>query len=216
MTMIRAVNFLLVCCAIARTCASSRVKTTKAPVASPKATSAFNDAAAIDILSRVNALRAQRAGTPPVVWDPALAASARGWADRLAEADVLSHSSLPFGENVAIVGSTANANAGAVAVAMWYSEAPKYNGSERSAPHYTQLVWASTVRIGAGASINARGDRAYVVMEFDPPGNFRGQFASNVRPYRAQSPKAQSPKAQSPPIPRPIPYRRGRWALCKT
>ncbi|XP_046851347.1 SCO-spondin-like [Xenia sp. Carnegie-2017] len=45
---------------------------------------------------------------------------------------------------------------------------------------FTQLVWASTKKIGIGFAHSADGKKKYVVARYFPPGNFFGQFSQNV------------------------------------
>ena len=148
------------------------------------------------VVKAVNALRS-RHGSPPVQWSATLAAVASDWADALAASDRLAHSpSNPYGENLAQTYSGSSIDS---ALALWYAEGADYDFSA-AAPgfnvlHFTQLVWASTSRIGAGVSIAVSG-RTYVVMEFDPPGNYQGRYTSNVFPVLTTA---------APPVPRPPP-----------
>lgn len=69
----------------------------------------------------------------------------------------------------------------------WYNELndPGYTyGDEFSegTGHFTQLVWASSERIGCGIGMNDRGTGFYGVANYDPAGNYEGQFKDNVLP----------------------------------
>ena len=152
------------------------------------------------VVASVDALRASHAA-PGVLWNASLAQAAQGWADTIARQDRLAHSALGYGENVAMM--SAGSDPVSTAISMWYSEGARYDysspGTDSATWHFTQLVWLSTARIGAGVSVSASG-RAYVVMEFDPPGNFLGEFAANVLPLSASAASSPIPAA-SPPIP---------------
>ena len=65
---------------------------------------------------------------------------------------------------------------------LWYNEIDKYNftnpGFSMETGHFTQVVWKSSQRIGCGISNN--GSEFYGVAQYDPPGNFIGEFEQNV------------------------------------
>ena len=44
--------------------------------------------------------------------------------------------------------------------------------------HFTQVVWAGSRKLGVGVS--CRDGKVLVVANYDPPGNFGGQFLKNV------------------------------------
>ena len=75
------------------------------------------------------------------------------------------------------------AKPGSAAVQAWYDElhSPGYNFSTHQSPgtgHFSQVVWMSTTHVGAARSR----DGEYVVANYAPPGNYLGEYASNVRP----------------------------------
>lgn len=125
---------------------------------------------------------------PALTWDATVAATAQAWANKCQ----FMHSNGSYGEN--IYADTGQGNAQAV-VADWVSEKQYYSYSANScsAPagkscgHYTQVVWAKSLRLGCGAkqcttgspfgSFNG-GRWTFWVCNYDPPGNFNGQ-----RPY---------------------------------
>ena len=45
--------------------------------------------------------------------------------------------------------------------------------------HFTQLVWDTTTRLGVGLAKSSTG-RNIVVMKYDPPGNYVGQYTKHV------------------------------------
>ena len=68
---------------------------------------------------------------------------------------------------------------------MWYNERDSIKpntdpeGYYGFAGHFTPLVWVKTQRVGLGTF--KRQDGAMIVTaSFDPPGNYRGEFAKNV------------------------------------
>ena len=48
--------------------------------------------------------------------------------------------------------------------------------------HFTQVVWKSSTSIGLGIAHGGRG--TYCTAQYSPPGNYQGQFKSNVLPGR--------------------------------
>lgn len=100
---------------------------------------------------------------------------------------------LEYGENLAW--HSRNTSSCSKLVKMWYDELPLYRFENpvfsHETGHFTQLVWNETERVGCASSIS-NGSRGgiYLVCNYDPPGNFLGEFPQNVR--RAQLPKTGS------------------------
>ena len=46
--------------------------------------------------------------------------------------------------------------------------------------HFTQLVWKSSKKLGVGAAQASESGAWYVVCNYFPPGNVRGEFLNNV------------------------------------
>ena len=138
-------------------------------------------------VAAVNGLRSLH-GAPPVRWDGALSSYAQQWSDRMASSGAFAHSPVSsYGENIAMVVAASGDSAIASALATWYAEGGAYDYSSGSPyvrlQHFTQVVWASTTRIGAGvAASKTRANAYYVVMEFAPAGNYQGRYVSNVFP----------------------------------
>jgi hypothetical protein len=56
--------------------------------------------------------------------------------------------------------------------------------------HFTQLVWDTTTRLGVGLAKSSTG-RNIVVMKYDPPGNYVGQYTKHVhKPVNSTTPPA--------------------------
>ena len=46
--------------------------------------------------------------------------------------------------------------------------------------HFTQVVWKSSKKLGVGAAQAPESGAWYIVCNYFPPGNVRGEFANNV------------------------------------
>ena len=130
------------------------------------------------MLAAHNSVRS-RVNVPPLVWSEKLAEYARSWADRLlVDKKFLHRPHHAFGENLFEIGG-ANASPAQV-VAAWDGESGDYdyrsNKCRGVCGHYTQIVWASTERVGCGVARDSR--REIWVCNYDPRGNWVGK-----RPY---------------------------------
>lgn len=119
-------------------------------------------------------------GVPPVTWSATVAASAQAWADTCPSG----HSSSGYGENMAFAGYVMSPTD---VVGLWYSEEHLYPYGEPAWNpawgHFTQVVWKSTTQIGCGYRTGCSGSWPNVwVCQYNPPGNYIGQFAANVFP----------------------------------
>ncbi|HEX4420022.1 MAG TPA: CAP family protein [Kofleriaceae bacterium] len=155
-------------CALA--CAPAAAK----PTALPAEAQAFVDAH--------NRVRAQHCAKP-LSWSPRLAQIAQQWANKLRAKDcAFEHSKGSTGENLA-AGTTGTLDTGAV-VQMWYDEVGQYKfpdgGFSMKTGHFTQVVWRGTTAVGCGRS-QCKGLDIFV-CEYDPPGNWEGQYRENVLP----------------------------------
>ena len=128
------------------------------------------------------------AGVPDLVWDDALAADAREWADHLAQTSSFYHSDDdrgrdPQGEGENLFMGTEGAYSYQQMVGMWVDEKKFYRdgvmpnlsttGNWDDVGHYTQVIWRSTKRVGCALASN--GDVDYLVCRYSEPGNFMGE-----------------------------------------
>ena len=137
---------------------------------------------AAELLAAHNRRRAEHCAAP-LSWSPALAKVAQGWADHLRAAGcAFEHSGGSYGENLA-AGSVGMLSPAGV-VDMWYAEAEHYDfargGFSMQTGHFTQLVWQGTTRVGCGTT--TCNDMQTWVCNYDPPGNYQGEFQANVKP----------------------------------
>jgi len=136
-------------------------------------------------LNEHNRLRAKH-NAPNLIWDEELASQAQTWAGDCK----WEHSKLGHGENLyAAYGSTFS---GAAAVKSWYDELtdPGYDfsnpGFSSGTGHFTQVVWKSTTRLGCALKVCTPlqplgwNPANFLVCEYSPAGNFRGEYEKNV------------------------------------
>jgi uncharacterized protein YkwD len=150
----------------------------RAAPASPPRASGDADA----YLAAHNGYRAKHCA-PPLTWSPKLAELAQRWADALrAKGCAFGHSNGSTGENLA-AGTTGTLDPESV-TKMWYDEIALYKfpngGFSMKTGHFTQVVWRGTTQIGCGRS-QCNGMDIFV-CEYDPAGNWDGQYRENVLP----------------------------------
>ena len=140
------------------------------------------------LLAAQNRQRAQ-VGHVPLVWDPALAASAATYGPTLARLRHLVHS--PRQTRPGQRENLAMAYHGTLSpeqlVAMWSAEkrylrpgifpAVSSSGNWEDVAHYTQMVWPTTTHVGCALY---QADWDYLICRYSPPGNLDGKpvFAS--------------------------------------
>ena len=119
-----------------------------------------------------------RYNSPPVVWDDAVAGVAQNWSDQIAASGSFGHRpDNQYGENIFM--GTSGAYSAQDVVDDWGSEVSNYDipsltcAADATCGHFTQLVWATTARIGCGKSTGPDGND-YWVCNYDPPGNMQG------------------------------------------
>lgn len=148
---------------------------------------------AADIQAWLNAHNQYRAlhGVPPVAWSATVAASAQAYVNTCPSG----HSSSPYGENILFANYVLPP---ADVVAWWYSEETLYDydnpGFSSETGHFTQVVWKSTAEIGCGYRGGCGGYWSNIwVCQYNPPGNYIGQFAENVFPPSTPPPPSLPP-----------------------
>ncbi len=123
----------------------------------------------------------------PLIWSATVAASAQKYADTCPS----DHSGSGYGENIAWA-SYDQGRTGAVD--DWYNEEPLYDydnpGFSGETGHFTQVVWKGTREVGCGYKSCSSGWPNVWVCQYNPPGNYIGQFGENVlRPNNAEPPE---------------------------
>jgi uncharacterized protein YkwD len=119
---------------------------------------------------------------PDLTWDPAIAAVAQAYA----EVCVFEHSMGDYGENLYV--NTGFQATPADVVTSWVSEVEFYDYDSGSCVpnemcgHYTQVVWADSLRLGCGVAtctVNSPFGNNEPwqnwVCNYDPPGNWVGE-----------------------------------------
>lgn len=89
-----------------------------------------------------------------------------------------------YGENLYAKYGTGNITVtGFEPVKSWYDEVSMYNfnshGFSSGTGHFTQVVWRGSKKLGVAKVENNKG-QVFVVANYDPPGNYQGQFEQNV------------------------------------
>lgn len=129
---------------------------------------------------RANVSPAPASPMPPLTWDGELAAVAQAYAERC----VFEHSSNDYGEN--LFASAGRPSTPQEVVTSWASEVSMYDYATGDCSgvcgHYTQVVWADSLRLGCGVATCTTGspfegfaEWEHWVCNYDPPGNWVGE-----------------------------------------
>ena len=141
------------------------------------------DATAQAFLDAHNRVRAKHCA-PALTWSATLAGVAQKWANELAaKGCAFGHSpGRKYGENLAA--GTIGALDPESTTAMWYDEVKLYKfpdgGFSMQTGHFTQVVWTTTTQVGCG-QVQCKGNDI-LVCNYDPPGNWEGQYKQHVLP----------------------------------
>lgn len=123
--------------------------------------------------------------------DKKLCKYSQEWADKLAKENKFEHrQNAKYGENLYCSWSS-NPKSGCPGdkpVESWYSEIGQHKfGSEprsMGTGHFTQVVWKNSKTLGIAKARSSSG-KIIVVANYEPAGNFVGQFVQNVPPPKS-------------------------------
>lgn len=144
----------------------------------------------------------QNYGTANVEWDQTIADFAQEWADVQAAADTFNHrDNNPYGEN--LFSGTSGFYGPDAVVDSWGSEVKDWDLTctgdleqcckvdWSKCGHFTQVVWATTTKIGCGKATTASGNDI-MVCNYSPAGNMSG--VSPFPPLPTPTPAAVTPR----------------------
>ncbi|KAM9927433.1 hypothetical protein OXX59_002563 [Metschnikowia pulcherrima] len=164
---------------------TSATATSSSAASSSSATSSSLNSFEAAILEEHNVKRALH-GANALTWDTTLAQYAADYAASSFSCDnvQLIHSGGPYGENLA-----AGYVGGAAPVDAWCDEISQYDysnpGFSEATGHFTQVIWASTTKVGCAEVICNNAWRQYTICEYSPAGNVIGYFEENVYPLES-------------------------------
>ena len=139
-----------------------------------------------EFLAKHNEFRAKH-GVPPLTLDSTVGAVAQEWANHIASTGQYGHRpGCKYGETIhwwPEVIPTGGAEA-----QLFYDGIKYYHyfGHEPDQSNFfkwgafTQVVWKATQKLGVGCA--TAGDKFYLVANYDPSGNYEGEYAANVLP----------------------------------
>uniref|UniRef100_A0A4W3HFM0 SCP domain-containing protein n=1 Tax=Callorhinchus milii TaxID=7868 RepID=A0A4W3HFM0_CALMI len=124
---------------------------------------------------------------PPLTYNKEITKECQEWANYLAPAGKMEHSTTKNGENIWYKWATDLGEVfGKEAVDAWYNEIKDYNfnepGFKSETGHFTQLVWKSTTEMGIAYAVHE--NVAIAVAQYSPAGNITNPsfFEENVLP----------------------------------
>lgn len=143
-----------------------------------------------DALKKHNEYR-KKHGCPPLKMDKKLCKYAQEWAEKLAKENKFEHrQNVPYGENLYCTWSSnpKRGCSGSKAVESWYDEVEQHQfGTEprsMGTGHFTQIVWKNSKNLGIAKARSSNG-KIIVVANYEPAGNFIGQYVENVPPPKS-------------------------------
>lgn len=160
-----------------------------------------------------NELRAQH-GVAPLELDDDLTRMALDWSDNLANTGSLKYSKRSYrgeevGENILrcnLQGSGSIYFSGDKATLEWYKQEADYAYDGQftvGTGNFTQVVWKSSRKVGFAFTMTEDAE-FYVVAQYWPAGNYRGQYTENV-PRRPGSYSSVRPAIEPAPHSVPAP-----------
>jgi len=135
----------------------------------------------VECLNEHNKYRAKH-GCPSLKLNKELSKFAKEWAQYLANSNKFEHrSNSTYGENIYM--ASGKKVTGKEPVQNWYSEVKNYryggqDGFSSNSGHFTQVVWKNSKQLGVGYA--EKDSSTYVVCNYDPAGNYRGEYLENV------------------------------------
>lgn len=121
---------------------------------------------------------------PPLTLNKDLCKIAQGYAQKLLATKSFEHSKNKYkGNNIGenLYWCTGKEATGEMATTDWYNEIKMHNFKkefQHDTGHFTQVIWKDTKEVGFGVA--NKGNTYYVVANYYPPGNIKGNFANNV------------------------------------
>lgn len=107
----------------------------------------------------------------PLSWSSVLEGIAQNIANDYSCDGTLTHSGVPYGENLAYIWSAKDA------FNMWYGES-QFHHTFNTFDHFTQVIWQSTSEIGCAFKICS--DNTYYNCLYTPQGNMLGEGEFNL------------------------------------
>jgi hypothetical protein len=168
------------------------------------------------ILDEHNKARAE-VGSPPLQWDPALAAGAASYAQQLTTLGRV-HAPREGRKDIRenLLQSLNGQRSPKQMVSVWIDEKRYFKpgvfpnvsstGNWADVGHYTQLIWPTTTRLGCAIHSDARYD--WTVCRYSPPGNRDGtpilanDATSGIAPATSTTPATPPEPSQPPPPPK--------------
>ncbi|XP_063392780.1 ectin-like [Cydia fagiglandana] len=134
----------------------------------------------------------QRHGAPQLYMAPELCDYAQAWANHLAHTNKFCYrNDRDVGQNLyqRPVSALQPDVTGQEVSSYWYAAVRQYSFFKEpdilhanvNAGHFTQMVWVATRFFGVGKA-RSRAGKVIVVANYSPPGNYSGQFETNVLP----------------------------------
>jgi len=143
-----------------------------------------------DVLKKHNEYR-KKHGCLPLKIDKKLCSYAQEWANKLAKENKFEHRrDVPYGENLYCTWSSNPKRGcpGSNVVESWYSEIEQHEfGVEprsMGTGHFTQVIWKNSKNLGIAKAQSSTG-KVIVVANYEPAGNFVGQYVENVPPPKS-------------------------------
>ena len=139
----------------------------------------------LEVLNEINKYRIKH-GVEELIEDDDINAISQKYSDKLARESELELSGNKYkGEDLGeIIFCCKSEISPKELVDIWYNEGSyNYNYKKEEANYFTQMIWKNSKSFGIGHTIT-KDDKIYVVVNFYPEGNIKGQFSKNVFPNK--------------------------------